>query len=349
MMAETEGPQRAASHSDRVGGFEPIETPLESLLDDGQVSGGGDQSVEEAPAERDVARQAEELKDSIIDLVLSARQRDEIWGEVSADARQRHEDRCQKEAKRLEELVAAFGGTGSARNSITVEQLERAQQWARCCLEPWARQQREKSLARWWRELEHAGQVRVRFRGIPRTDPNAACALLVGAGICIVFDERHPVRFTMGQRRGSMCRVTVTEAMVLLNNTLKEVWGGNRMVSEKRLVCEESQEEGEEEEQTDSTATLSPTTPCASEILQKWVQIWHILEVEEVDIHEVILLAVNCHLPDWRGEAVHTNARFSFAGSSIPSSPIRAPFNLICAGSPGSRKEHAFAPGLLTT
>jgi hypothetical protein len=120
-----------------------------------------------------------------------------------------------------------------------------------------------------------------------------------------VFDERHPVRFTMGQSRGSMCRVTVTEAMVLLNNTLKEVWGGNRMVSEKRLVCEESQEEGEEEEQTDSTATLSPTTPCASEILQKWVQIWHILEVEEVDIHEVILLAVNCHLPDWRGEAVH--------------------------------------------
>jgi hypothetical protein len=47
---------------------------------------------------------------------------------VSADARQRHEDRCQKEAKRLEELVAALGGMGSARHSITVEQLEQAQQ-----------------------------------------------------------------------------------------------------------------------------------------------------------------------------------------------------------------------------
>jgi hypothetical protein len=35
------------------------------------------------------------------------------------------------------------------------------------------------------------------------------------------------------------------------------------------------------------------------------VQIWHILDVEEVDIYEVILLAVNCHLPDWRREAVH--------------------------------------------
>jgi hypothetical protein len=71
--------------------------------------------------------------------------------------------------------------------------------------------------------LEHAGQVRVRFRGIPAKDPDAACALLVAAGICIVVDERHPVRFTMGQRRGSMGRVTVTEAPVLLNNTLKEV------------------------------------------------------------------------------------------------------------------------------
>jgi hypothetical protein len=153
--------------------------------------------------------------------------------------------------------------------------------------------------------LEHAGQVQVRFRGIPLTDPDAACALLVEAGICMVVDERHPVRFTMGQRRGSMCRVTVREATVLLNNTLKEVWGGSRIVGETRLVCEESQEEGEEEEQTDSTVTLSPTTPYVSEILQRWVQIWHILDVEEVDIHEVILLAVNCHLPDWRGGAVN--------------------------------------------
>jgi hypothetical protein len=85
----------------------------------------------------------------------------------------------------------------------------------------------------------------------------------------MVTDEHHPVKFTIGQRRGSMGRVTVTEVTVLLNNTLKEVWGGSRMVSEKRLVCEDSQEEGEEEEQTDCTATLSPTNPYASEILQK--------------------------------------------------------------------------------
>jgi hypothetical protein len=76
------GTPASSSHSARVGGFEPIEMPQESLLGDGQVvSGGGDQSVEKAPAERDVAQQAEELKDSIIDLVLSAHQRDEIWGE----------------------------------------------------------------------------------------------------------------------------------------------------------------------------------------------------------------------------------------------------------------------------
>lgn len=70
-------------------------------------------------------------------------------------------------------------------------------------------------------------------------------------------------------------------------------------------MCEESQEDGEEEEQTDITATLLPTTPYSTDMLQLWVQIWHILCVEEVDIHEVILLAVNCHLPDWRGQAVH--------------------------------------------
>ena len=92
---------------------------------------------------------------------------------------------------------------------------------------------------------------------------------------------------------------------MLLNDSLKEVWGGSRVVSERRLVSEESQEDEEADEQTDSIVKLSPTNPYATDMLQKWVQIWHILGVEEVDINEVILLAVNCYLPDWQGEAVH--------------------------------------------
>jgi hypothetical protein len=36
------------------------------------LSGGGDQSVRDTPAERAGLKQAEELKDNIIDLVLSA-------------------------------------------------------------------------------------------------------------------------------------------------------------------------------------------------------------------------------------------------------------------------------------
>jgi hypothetical protein len=36
--------------------------------------------------------QAEELKDSIIDLVLSAPQREEVWKEACLDARKHHEE-----------------------------------------------------------------------------------------------------------------------------------------------------------------------------------------------------------------------------------------------------------------
>jgi hypothetical protein len=69
--------------------------------------------------------------------------------------------------------------------------------------------------------------VRVRFRGLPATNSESACALLVEAGVCRVEDECHPVRFMMGQRRGSTCRITITEVTVLLNDNLKEVWGGH--------------------------------------------------------------------------------------------------------------------------
>jgi hypothetical protein len=196
---------------------------------------------------------------------------------VSADVRQRHEERSQQDAKRLEQLVAAFRGVKSVRHSITEEQLEHARHWARCCFEPWARQQREERLARRWREWEEIGWVRVRFRGLPATNSESACALLVEAGVCRVEDEGHPVRFMMGQRRGSTCRVTITEVTVLLNDNLKEVWEGSRMIGGKRSTCEENQAEGDEEEQTECTATLSPTTSYSADLLQRWVQIWHIL------------------------------------------------------------------------
>lgn len=147
--------------------------------------------------------------------------------------------------------------------------------------------------------------MRVKFRGIPATNPASACALLEEAGVCIIIGECHQVSFTMGQRRGSTCRVTITEATVLINDNLRRVWGGSRTVGDKYIICEESLAAEEEEEQTESTATLSPTSPYSSDILQQWLQVWHILGVEEVDILEIILLAVNCHLPDWQGETVH--------------------------------------------
>ena len=110
-LAEAEGRPRASSHSARDSGFEPIETPQETLPKDGRgVPEGSDQSVGDALTERAVVHHVEELKDEVIDLILSALQRDERGGEVSSEARQQHEERYQKDAKRLEQLVVAIRG-----------------------------------------------------------------------------------------------------------------------------------------------------------------------------------------------------------------------------------------------
>ena len=186
-LAETEGSTRATSHSARDSGFAPIETPHDAPPKDGRdTPKGGDQSVGDTPAERGAAHHVEELKDKVVDLVLSARQNDESWREVNDEAGQRHEERCRQDATQLEQLVAALGGAKSVRHSITEVQLEQARQWARCCFEPWARQQREERLARRWREWEETGWVRVRFRGIPATNSASACALLGKAGVCMI-------------------------------------------------------------------------------------------------------------------------------------------------------------------
>ena len=180
--------QKVAGRSARREGFEPTEVLQESPPRNGQdVSEGDDLSDEHPPVEGTEGHQAEELKDSIIDLVLSARQREEVWKEACPDARKHHEERCAKEACRIEELVAAFRG-GSARLRITADELEHARQWARCHLEPWARQQREDRLARWWKAEAVTSWVRVRFRGIPATNSDGACSLLEQAGICIAKD-----------------------------------------------------------------------------------------------------------------------------------------------------------------
>jgi hypothetical protein len=103
--------------------------------------------------------------------------------------------------------------------------------------------------------------MRVKFRGIVAANLESACVLLEQAGISIAKDEGQKAGFEVGQRRGSANRTTVLEATVLLDNHLKQVWKGNRMVNERRLVCEESQGVEEEEEQTERNAKLSPTNP----------------------------------------------------------------------------------------
>jgi hypothetical protein len=45
--------------------------------------------------------------------------------------------------------------------------------------------------------------VRVRFRGVPATSSSVACHLLVDAGVAIVAEEGHPVKFEIGSRRCS--------------------------------------------------------------------------------------------------------------------------------------------------
>jgi hypothetical protein len=267
------------------------------------VSKGDDLSDEHTSEGGTGEHKTEELKDSIIDLVLSAPQREEVWREACPDARKHHEERCVKEVVRMEELVAAFRG-GSARLSITADKLENVRQWARDQLEPWARQQREDRLARWWKAEMEPKWMRVRFRGILATNLESACALLEQAGISIAKDECQTAGFEVGQRRGSTSRTTVLEATVLLDDNLRQVWKGSRMVNKRRLVCEESQGVEEEDEQTKRIVKLSPTNPYAADMLQKWVQIWHTLGVDEIDINKVILLSVSCYLPDWQGEAV---------------------------------------------
>ena len=50
---------------------------------------------------------------------------------------------------------------------------------------------------------------------------------------------------------------------------LRGIWEGSTMVGGKRVVCEEGQGDGEEEEQTDNIATLLPTNNYSRDILQR--------------------------------------------------------------------------------
>jgi hypothetical protein len=62
------------------------------------------------------------------------------------------------------------------------------------------------------------------------------------AGISIIDEQSHPLRFEIGQRRCS----TNIDTVAVPNQALREVWAGSRMVGGKRIACEEGQGEGEE-------------------------------------------------------------------------------------------------------
>jgi hypothetical protein len=131
------GSGRAATYSARAGDVEVAEAAQAPPLRDRQEPSWGKHHLATGESvEGEVVERAEEHKECIVDLVLTARQRDDLCSAVSAEAKERNEERCQKEATRLEVLVAAFEDRGLAREVITVEKLEHARQWARCSLEP---------------------------------------------------------------------------------------------------------------------------------------------------------------------------------------------------------------------
>jgi hypothetical protein len=88
------------------------------------------------PTKSEGVEWADEHKQAIIDMVLTARQQDELCSAASADARQCHEELCQQDAAQLEELVVAFEGGGPARDHITTANLDHARRWVRVSLEP---------------------------------------------------------------------------------------------------------------------------------------------------------------------------------------------------------------------
>jgi hypothetical protein len=63
--------------------------------------------------------------------------------------------------------------------------------------------------------------------------------------------------------------ITVTDVTARPNEALRGIWEGSTMVGGKRVVCEEGQGDGEEEEQTDNIATLLPTNNYSRDILQR--------------------------------------------------------------------------------
>jgi hypothetical protein len=153
MQEEGEGRRRAATHSARAGGFEVAESAQTLPLKDHLASSwGNNHPATDKSVEGEGVEQAEEHKERIIDLLLTARQSDALYCAVIAESKKPHEELCQKDATRLEELVAAFEDMRLEREAITVEKLEHARQWATCSLEPWARSQQEERLARRWGE-----------------------------------------------------------------------------------------------------------------------------------------------------------------------------------------------------
>ena len=71
---------------------------------------------------------------------------------------------------------------------------------------------------------------------------SVAFHLPVEAGISIIDEQSHPLRFEIGQRRCS----TNIDTVAVPNQALREVWAGSRMVGGKRIACEEGKGEGEE-------------------------------------------------------------------------------------------------------
>jgi hypothetical protein len=98
MQEEVGGRRRAATHSARAGGCEVAESAQMLPLKDRPASSwGNDHPVMDESVEGKGVEQPEEHKECIIDLVLTSRQSNTLYCEVTTEAKKHHEELCQKD------------------------------------------------------------------------------------------------------------------------------------------------------------------------------------------------------------------------------------------------------------
>ncbi|MEY4040218.1 MAG: hypothetical protein RLZZ52_1086, partial [Actinomycetota bacterium] len=247
------------------------------------------------------------LRDEVVDALHRQRLQIEMMTDQNESWKTGLKARKALRVQRLQQALERAGQFVGGKGDMDIaSELDGAEKWIERHLRPWILSTRYKRYQQRLVEGTREGKVWVRFNGLPVDTLTAAKQWITRRGI--LADEKAWSHASWQIRRLRSGGRAATELVVevVASQALMRLFIGRAQQTHSGFWCEFVDRNEGGDDASGRTALLRPVGAGAAWSLRCFTELWQSAGIDEGELREVMLAALQTQLPNWKAADLHT-------------------------------------------